>query len=188
MRNKKVKVIAYLAILIAVEVVLSIVSNYINIAGVNINLGLIPIAIAAAMFGVLGGLTLGIVNGIVVILSPSTGAFLAGTVIGTIITCISKTGLAGVASALVYKAFEKKREVLGSILASIVIPIVNTLVFTICCFIFFRSLFGAEGLNNAEYLKTLFVGFVTVNFVIEMSISSLLSTTSYRVIRVKNRK
>ena len=58
------------ALLTAIELVLIVISNYVAIGPVNINLALVPIAVAGMVFGPLSGLFVGLVNGLVTILSP----------------------------------------------------------------------------------------------------------------------
>ena len=69
-RKELTKFIAVNAILSALTVVLTIIP--IPIGTLNLNLGLIPIAIAAVLYGLPGGLLVGLVNGVCVLLSPAT--------------------------------------------------------------------------------------------------------------------
>ena len=119
--------------LFALEIVLQIIGNHVNIGPVNINLSLMPIVMGAVFFGPLSGLFLGLVNGIITILAPGTGAFLAVSPFWTIVVCLLKTGLAGLISGLIYKVFEKKHLIAGIVLASIIVPIINTGIFALGC-------------------------------------------------------
>ena len=68
------KTITGTALLTAVEIVLIVISNYTSIGPVNINLALVPIALSGMIFGPLSGMFIGLVNGVITILSPSTQA------------------------------------------------------------------------------------------------------------------
>lgn len=69
---KKMTGIAMLAVLVCI---FALISNYITIGSVNITLSLIPIVIGAIVFGPLAGFILGLVNGVMVLLAPSTALF-----------------------------------------------------------------------------------------------------------------
>ena len=133
-RNNLVKNIAVNGILAALTAVLTFIP--IPIGSLNLNLGLIPIAIGAVLYGAKSGLFIGLVNGVCVLLSPATQAFFALNVFGTILVCLLKTGLSGVICALIYNLIKKKNEYVGVICGSLLIPIVNTLIFIIGSLIF----------------------------------------------------
>lgn len=110
MRKKffTVKTIAGLGILTAMVVVLQILSNYVQFGPVSITLALFPIAVGAMLYGPLGGLFLGLVDGALVLTAPSTiSFFFAFSPLGTIVTCLLKTGLAGFFSGLIFKLYKK---------------------------------------------------------------------------------
>lgn len=175
-RKELTKFIAVNAILSALTVVLTIIP--IPIGTLNLNLGLIPIAIAAVLYGLPGGLLVGLVNGVCVLLSPATQGFFAINVFGTILVCLLKTGLAGVVCALVYKAIKKKNEYVGVICGTLLVPVVNTTVFILGSLVFFNGAFG-------ELISI----FITANFLIEFVINILLSPSVYVVVKqYKNRK
>lgn len=103
-----VRTIAGLGILTAVVIVLQLLSNYVQFGPVSITLSLFPIALGAMLYGPLGGLFLGLVDGVLVLTAPSTiSFFFAITPIGTIFVCLTKTGLAGLFAGLIFKLYQK---------------------------------------------------------------------------------
>ena len=174
------KTITGTALLTAVELVLIVISNYVAIGPVNINLALIPIALAGMIYGPLSGLFVGLVNGLVTILSPSTQAiFMPLAPFGTVLICLLKTGLAGFISGLIYIPFRAsinpKTRLGGSILASIIVPIINTGIFTIGCFTFFKGWLDSNASNYDNAFMFLILAVLGWNFIFEFSISLLLS-------------
>ena len=191
MKDNKTQKIVGTAILTAILVVLQILSNYIVIGSVSINLSLIPIIIGAILYGPLAGFFLGFVNGLVVILSPSTQAiFMPLTVIGTIITCLLKTGLAGLVSGYVYRIFEKSNYKLGIVLAALLVPIINTGLFSIAALTIFRPFL--ENLVSENYTNVYIVLLLLVigaNFIVEFLLNVVLSPTIIYIINLrKNRR
>lgn len=191
MKDNKTQKIVGTAILTAILVVLQILSNYIVIGSVSINLSLIPVIIGAILYGPLAGFFLGFVNGLVVILSPSTQAiFMPLTVIGTIITCLLKTGLAGLVSGYVYRIFEKSNYKLGIVLAALLVPIINTGLFSIAALTIFRPFL--ENLVSENYTNVYIVLLLLVigaNFIVEFLLNVVLSPTIIYIINLrKNRR
>ncbi len=191
MKDIKTQKLIGTAILTAILVVLQILSNYITIGSVSINLSLLPIIIGAILYGPLVGFFLGLVNGLIVILSPSTIAiFMPLTVIGTIITCLLKTGLAGLVSGYVYRIFEKSNYKLGIVLAALLVPIINTGLFSIAALTIFRPFLESlvsENYTNVYVVLLLLV--IGINFIVEFLLNVVLSPTIIYIINLrKNRR
>jgi len=187
MKKVNIKKLVGLSLLTAVVVLLQLFANNIQFGIFSITLVLAPIIIGAAIYGALAGAWLGLVFGVVVLLSGQSGVFLAFNPAGTIITLIAKGLLAGLISALVYKALVKINVWVGTIAAGIICPVVNTGVFIICCYLFFMDLINewaaAAGVPNAgTYLITVIVG---INFLIELAINLVLSTVIVRVVHIQ---
>ena len=168
-KNDMTKLIVTNALLVALCVVLTLISNYIPIGGITINLALITIAIAAILYGYKSAIFVGLVNGGIVMFAAQ--AFFAISPIGTVIVCLLKSSLAGVCAALIYNLFKKKNHHLGVILATIIVPIINTTIFIIGSLIFFNGVFG-------ELISL----FVAANFIIEFVINLLLSPSIYYIV------
>ena len=183
MKNDQVRKITGVAILLAIEIVLQAMGNYITPGVVSINLSLIPIALGAILYGPLAGALLGFGNGLVVLLSPSTEAFLSYSLFGTIVTCLLKCTIAGLLAGFVYKIFAKKHSLLGSILAALVVPVVNTGLFVLAVFTIFFGLFEPIGTTD-QVMKYVFLIMIGWNFVIEFSLTAILSPTIARVINI----
>ena len=180
------KMIATTGILVGIEIVLQIIGNYINPGFANINLSLIPIAIGAVMYGPLVGGFLGLVCGVMVLISPSTmQVFMPISPVGTIFTCILKTTLAGVVAGLVVKLFKPEKKIYGVILASILIPVINTGIFSIFCLLFFKPILEGMVTSSPEVYSNigvaLIVGVIGINFILEVISTVILTPSLYKI-------
>ena len=132
----------------------------------------------AALCGAGAGAFLGFVFSVMALLDPATGAFLAVSIPGTVITVILKGTLAGFVSGLVYRLLEKKNEYVAAVGAGIVSPLVNTGIFFIGCLVFFADycvqVGESVGLSGSVFymITTLFIG---ANFFIELAVNVVLS-------------
>lgn len=174
-----------LGLLTAIVVVLQALAVGIRFGVFSISLVLVPIIVGAALYGKAAGAWLGFVFGIVVLFTDA-GVFLAVSVPGTIVTCILKGTLAGLAAGAVYRLVSRKNSVAAAITAGIVSPIVNTGVFILGCAVFFMDTISewaaGAGFDNAwGYMLTAFVG---INFLVEMAINLVLSSAIVIIIRV----
>lgn len=183
MRNRTKKITG-VAILSSSLVALAFLSNYITIGSVNVNLALIPIVIGACIYGPIAGLFLGIIDGIVILLSPSTMLFISYNVFFTILLCALKTGIGGLLAGVVYSIFKKKNEHLGVFFASIILPITNTLIFLLGVFLFFIPVYLNIAPNGSNVIVFIITSTLTINFLIELLINILLSSTIYRIIKI----
>ncbi len=189
------KTITGTALLTAIELVLIVISNYVAIGPVNINLALIPIAVAGMLYGPLAGLFVGFVNGLVTILSPSTQAiFMSVSPFGTVLICLLKTGLAGFFCGFVYIFFKNnessKMKLVGSIVASLLVPIINTGLFSVGCLTFFNGWLtsSASSAGYSDSFKFLILGVIGWNFIFEFSISLLLSPSINMLVNYYQRR
>ena len=177
------KAVVGLGLLTAIVIVLQALAIGIRFSVFNITLVLVPIVVGAALYGWKAGAWLGAVFGVVVLLTDA-GAFLAINVPGTIITCVLKGALAGLAAGVVYKALEKVNKWVAVICAAVVAPVVNTGVFLLGCTVFFLDTVKAwgEGAGFDNVFVYMIVGFVGLNFLIEMAINLVLSSTIVRLV------
>ena len=126
-RNKKIKKISGIAVMLALTIVLQIISTNFKFGPVEIALGLIPMILGACIYGPLAGLFLGSALGLVIMLSPATLTFfMPVNPLATIFLCLLKTGLAGLTSGFIYRLVKTKNSLVNVGVASIVSPIVNT--------------------------------------------------------------
>ena len=181
--NNKIKKITGVGILCAIVVVLQIIANYVTIGSVNITLSLIPIVIGAILYGKNSGALLGFVNGIIIIVAPSTLAlFMPFNPLATIIICLLKTTIAGYLAGLIYELLSKKCYKLSIVLASLIVPIVNTGLFSIGAMLFFMPVVGEFAPEGTNLYAFLFLTFIGVNFLIEFAVNSFLSPTIITII------
>ena len=171
------KTIAGLGVLTTMVIGLQFLSNYVQFGPISITLALFPIAIGAMLFGPIGGLFLGLVDGAIVLAAPSTiSGFLAINAWGTVLTCLAKTGLAGLCAGFIFKALHNRNLNLAIFLAAISVPIINTGLFCVAALTIFNSTLlagaNAAGKNAIIYL---FVGWITWNFFVEFGINAALA-------------
>ncbi len=187
MRNKAfdTKTLAKGAILTAIVIVLQYLGQFIRFGPFSVSLVLIPIVIGAAMCGKGISSWLGLIFGIVVILTGDAAAFLAVNPFGTFVTVIAKGVLAGFVAALVYQAIVKHNRFVAVLAAAIVCPIVNTGIFLIASRVFFFDLIKewANGMGM-DAIKYMFVGLVGLNFVAELAVNVILSPAVVKVIDI----
>lgn len=169
MKNKTTRFIVGNALLIALTVVFTMINIPIT-PGVSLNLSLVTIALASIIYGWKSGLFVGLVNGALVIISA--GIFLAENPVATIIICLLKSGVAGLISGLLFNLIKGKNEIIAVLLASLIIPIVNTSIYVLGIYLFFSYEFFIAVLPSL------------LNFAIEVAVSILLSPTVYYVLKV----
>lgn len=189
------KNISYIAVLVALVVVLQIFGGNIKIAGLSLNLALVPIALGAILFGPLLGAVLGLICGFIIMIYGVTGVepftfylFSINPII-TVLLCLVKTTAAGAVAGWVYRLIVKKNRVVAVFVASALVPIVNTGIFAIGCFVIYDTIisylltFGLDYTGkNAFYV--VFVVVITANFFIEMLTSLVLAPAVATVTRV----
>lgn len=192
MNNKSMetRVLTGVAIFTAIVIVLQLLGAFIRFGPFSISLVMIPIVVGAALYGPAAGAWLGLVFGIVVLLSGDAGVFLTVNPLGTIATVVTKGVLAGWISGLVYKVLSK-HEVAATIAASVAAPVINTGVFLIGCLVFFMPTITewatAAGAKNVGTFMV--VGLVGINFLIELALNLVLSSGITTIIKAgKNMK
>ena len=177
------RMIAATGIMLAVEIVLQVIGNYIVIPGgfANLNFSLIIITLGAILYGPVVGGFLGLVSGALTLFSPSTiSYFFAVSPLGTILACLLKTTLAGVVAGFIAKALKNKNDLLGSILCSIATPVINTGVFAIFCLIFFKQ--RLLEINPNSVSAALFLGMIGANFIFEIIINIVVVPSFYKIV------
>ncbi len=186
------RTIAYLAVLIALVVVLQLFASAIPMFGVTLNFSLIPIVLAGIFFGAYGGGLVGLVSGLVTFITtavmgrePSTAfLFQASPVILTIV-CIGKTTLAGVVAGILYRVIGKKNELIASYVAALTVAVVNTGIYLLGMVIMkndVASFLGTEATAGVVFV-TVF-GLIWLNFVLEIVVNLLIAPALYRIVSV----
>lgn len=187
--NLLVKRLVGVAALTALVVGLQLFSNYIQFGNISITLALIPVAVGAILYGPYVGAFLGMVLGAIALTAPSTAGFLGINAWATVLICLVKTGLAGLVAGFVFKAFaffgkkqpEKKNRVIffaiGIIASALLVPVINTGVFILGAFAFFREPMGG---TFAKILAAV----LTTNFLIEFLVSAIMSPALVSLVKV----
>ena len=189
--NSKIttKQIVGTGLLLALEIIFQIIGNYLQFGPVNINLSLVTIVLAGILYGPLSGAVVGFFNGLMAIFSPSTLAiFMPINPAMTILVCLLKTSLAGFLAGLIFKLFKNKNHIVGLIISSALVPIVNTTVFSVFALLFFRPfLESGVGEQFPNIFLFLTLGVIGINFVFEI-ISTVLLSTPVGIILIKREK
>lgn len=176
-------------LLLALEIIFQIIGNYLQIGPVNINLSLVTVVLGAVLYGPLSGAVLGFFNGLIVLLSPSTIAiFMPISPVGTVIACLLKCTIAGLVAGFVFKLFKNKNNLIGLIIASILVPVINTGIFSVVCLLFFRP-FLESGVSETfpNIGAFLIFGVIGINFIVEI-ISTVALSTPVGMILLKREK
>ena len=82
----KTRTLTGVALFTAIVVVLQLVGAFIRFGPFSISLVLVPIVVGAALYGPAAGAWLGLVFGLVVLISGDAAAFLAVNPLGTVVT------------------------------------------------------------------------------------------------------
>ncbi len=187
------RVVQY-ALLTALAVVLQLTGFAIPGTTIQISLALVPLVIGAILFGPLMGTYLGFVLGLInFIISLTANPFMLAMFDAApvlfIITCFGKTMAAGAVAGLISRALKKKNGFLGTCLASVSVPIVNTGIFVLMMFTFFSgditAYFGSETVGNV--FSFIVLGMVGINFIVEFLINAVFCPAIDRVLKVVGR-
>lgn len=190
MKNSRVRKITGVAVLLALVIIFQTLGNIIMIGPVNINLSLIPIAIGAIVYGPFAGAVLGFGSGILVIFSGSTGElFMSMAPVGTVITCLLKCTIAGLISGLVFRLIAKKNATVGSVIAAILVPIINTGLFAASCFTLMKPALDNYVSTNAgvNVMQVVFLTWIGLNFIFEFAVTAILSPTITKIMKLMTR-
>lgn len=176
-----------IAVLLALVIVLQSLSAIFPLF-VQLNLALIPIVLAAVLYGTLAGGILGLACGIVVLAqvisggSPFYQLIWMNDPIATTLTCLVKTTAAGLLAGVAYRVLVKKNSLVALFVASGIVPVVNTALFIVGCLFMRDSVYQMA--NGQNVLVFILVGLVTWNFFIEFATNLLASPALHRVIGV----
>lgn len=182
--KNNVQKIALGAIFTALVVILQWVGSVTTFFGpFSTAVGLIPIVLGACMCGPLVGGWLGLVFGMVVLMTGGAALFFAFDVPGTIITVLGKGLACGLVAGLVYKLLSRFNKTVAALVAAIACPVVNTAVFLLGCFIFFMDSADAIAANVGFSVSgmALFWALAMGNFVLEVLSNAVLSPVIVRI-------
>ena len=182
------------ALFAAIVVVLQVVSSYVKFGPFSITLTLIPLVVGGMLLGPAYGGLFGGLFGLVVFLFCVNGVDVGGAILVginplyTALICLIKGIAAGLVPALVYRALRKVNFYFAAILGTILAPVVNTGLFLIGMFTFFKDtlIAWAGGEDLFLYVVT---GLVGINFLVELATVIVLSPAILRILQIstKNR-
>lgn len=186
MKTSNTKTIVGVGLLTAIVVVLQALAVFIRPSGIfTISLVLVPIVVGAALYGWKAGAWLGLVFGVIVLITDAA-AFLAINVPGTVITVLAKGILCGLAAGAVYRLLAARNRVVAVVAAAVVCPCVNTGVFLLGCLVFFMPTINewAAASGYASAGAYMILALVGINFLIEMAVNIVLSSAIVQIIKV----
>lgn len=186
MKNKKIIYeMSLLAILIALLWLLDLTGiGYIPIGtGLTITILVFPVSIAAICVGKKGGILLGLMFGLTSYLTAVSGKDPVGNIlfqehpVQLAVVCIVSRILMGLGVALIYQGLAKlmKNDIIAITVASISGTFLNTLFFLTFFWAFF---------NNQENLFKVLITAMTVNFLIELIVNTILSIGLSKVVHL----
>lgn len=190
MSNTKAKSMnaALLGLFTAIIIVLQLMSYLIKIGTFNLSLVLIPIVLAAVMYGPKYASILGGVFGVIVVIASVAGLDGGGNVLFqsspvlTTLVCLLKGVAAGFAAGIIANALKGKNLYLAVILSAVTAPVVNTGIFTVSMLLFFKDTLTAWA-NGADLVYYVIFGLIGINFIIELVINAVLSPVVLSVSR-----
>lgn len=173
--NKSLNV-AVLSMFTALVIVLQFMSYFIKIGTFNLSLVLIPIVLAAMLFGRNYAAILGGVFGVTVVFASIMGLDAGGNILFnsspvlTSAVCIVKGTAAGYIAGIVSEALAKKNQYVAIIAAAVTVPVVNTGIFSVSMLLFFKDTLTVWA-NGADLVYYIIFGLVGINFIIELIIN-----------------
>ena len=182
--RRQINKITGMGIILALVVIFQFINNYVPIGFLPFNLALFPIALGSFLFGPWAGLLFGVIDGLLILAAPSTQAIFASyNLFATILLCLGKTGLAGLASGFIFKAFEKKHPMVGAVIGSLAVPFINTGIFYIVTYLIFAEPIMAllKMSDDAGLFIAIGVYVIGVNFFIEALVNGALSPIIYKL-------
>lgn len=188
------KNIAVYGVLLAVSIVLQIFGGSIKIGVASLNFTLIPMVLAALLYGAWGGAFIGAVNGVIVFLTACVlapdGLFVAMFALNPVmmfVICFLKTTAAGFVCGLLFDLIAKRNLRASIFVASGVAPIVNTGIFVLGMLCLYNDIAQIIG-DSSQVIYTIFVGCVSFNFFIELAVNLLVAPALYVVYRAVERQ
>ena len=186
--------IAFLAVLLALVIVLQLIGTMLGNLGVTApSLVLIPIVFGAVMVGPLAGGILGIAFGLIVLLSGVFGLDKFTLILFTdhpfltSLLCLGKGAAAGLAAGFVFRALRGTNETAAAVCASLAAPVVNTGLF-IAGALFMSDTLSANFVADGQtVLYFLIIGCAGLNFIFEFILNAVASPVIYRVAGIVKR-
>lgn len=182
------------ALMTALVVILQYMGAFIKFGPFSISLVLIPIVIGTITCGEYVGAWLGLVFGLVVLLTGDAAPFMAISIPGTIITVLLKGAACGYVSGVVYKLLNKvlsqklkQRSYIAAVCSALICPVVNTGVFLLGCFVFFMEAVSQWALGSVSVGHYIIFVLVGGNFLFEMAVSVIFAPAMVHILKVVNK-
>ena len=183
------KNVAYLAVLLALVIVLQVFASMIPVGGAQLNFSLIPIVLGAILLGPAGGAFLGLCCGIVVLVQvitlpsvPFYAVIWTYSPVVTTLTCLVKTTVAGLVAGIAYRVITQKNSLAAVFTAAAIVPVLNTALFILGCLCMSGAISGHMDLGGMNIFVFILVGLVTFNFFIELGLNLVIAPAIHRVI------
>ncbi len=209
MNSVKIRRMVTISFLMTIVIVLQLLGNFIEGFMNNLALGIIPIAIGAILYGPKVGAFLGFVMSAIILTNPGNYLLMETgfDVFKLVLIILIKTPLAGFVCGLVYKLLAKRAErienkakrttaiIFAIAFSSIFVVIVNSLTYFLLMLLFFSgsgSGFSLAKLNEVygytNVVLLLLLGFIGVNFLIEMGLIFLTTPAIISIVKIATRK
>ena len=189
-RKMSTKTMVLGAVMTALVILLQLLGTYTTFFGpFSTALALVPIIIGAALCGAGVGAWLGLVFGVIVLVTGGAALFLAFNIPGTLITVLVKGMACGLVAGLVYKLLRRWNDTVAVFVAALLCPLTNTAVFLLGSALFFLP--HADAI--AQTLKmnvsgmALFWALAMGNFLFEIALSIVLSPVVVRLLQIKKK-
>lgn len=190
---KKSRLLVGLAIFTALVIVLQQMAGIIRIGPFTPSLVLIPIVIGAAVYGATAGAWLGLVFSVTVLIACITGQDGGGYLMWginpamTALIVLAKGVAAGFLTGVVFRALRHTNQLLATLAAAVICPVVNTGIFLAGTLAVFRPLLTqwSAAAGYADLGSYVIAGLVGINFLIELAINLLLSPVVVRILKAR---
>ena len=196
---RKTKTLLGMAIFTAIVVVLQLIASFVKFGFFTPSLVLIPIVIGTAIYGIKAGAWLGFVFGVVVLIACITGADQGGYLMWgvnpavTALICVGKGVTCGALAGLTYQLLHHKNQILATVAAAVVCPVVNTGLFCLGAVAVFKPLLlewaagwaAQNGMEAVSLVTYVFLGLIGINFLVELLINVVLSPVVVRILKAR---
>lgn len=189
--NKKTKTMVGIGLFTAIVVVLQLLGGGIKVGSLfSITLTLVPIVVAAAVYGWQAGAWLGFVFGVAVLLSGDASAFMAIDPLATVLVVLVKGAACGLVAGAFYKLLSRWNKLAAVFTAALLCPVVNTGIFLLGCKLFFMPTIEAwaAGFGFESAAAYMFFGLAGVNFLVEVGVNLVLSPVIVRLIKLGSKQ
>ena len=189
-RKMSTKTMVLGAVMTALVILLQLLGTYTTFFGpFSTALALVPIIIGAALCGAGVGAWLGLVFGVIVLVTGGAALFLAFNIPGTLITVLVKGMACGLVAGLAYKLLRRWNDTVAVITAALLCPLTNTAVFLLGSALFFLPYADAiaQTLKMNVSGMALFWALAMGNFLFEIALSIVLSPVVVRLLQIKKK-